>query len=141
MDAEAEAGARRPQAPSGGETQEEPSSGACGRRLSRQDLDLGLPPLDLGVPFGCCKPPACGPWSGPPQALTLGAQGRPEPKVSVDAPRMWLRHLQPQAPCLDGRTVTSPRSGAHGPQTELTRAPLPVPTWDTSILALPRLCP
>lgn len=76
MTAEAEAGGRRPQvpgAPSGGEMQEEPSFRALGRRLFRQDLDLGLPPLDLGVRFGCCKPPACGPWSGPPQALTLGA--------------------------------------------------------------------
>ena len=100
MTAEAEAGGRRPQVRgSGGEMLEEPSSGALGRRLSRQDLDLGLPPLDLGVRFGCCKPPAFGPWSGPPRALTLGAQGRPEPKVSVDDPRTWLRHLWPQAPC------------------------------------------
>ena len=59
MTAEAEAGGRRPQVRGrGGEMQEEPSSGALVRRLSRQDLDLGLPPLDLGVQFGCSKPPA-----------------------------------------------------------------------------------
>ena len=92
MAAEAEAGARRPQAPSGGETQEEPSSGACGRRLSRQDLDLGLPLLHLGVPFGCCKPPACGPWSGPPRDVATACRGphaQPSPKGRLSLRRPW----------------------------------------------------
>ena len=88
---------------------------------------MGLLPLELGVRFGCCKLPACSPGSGPPQALTLGAQSCPEPKVSVDAPRMCLGHPVPPGPLL--RWQEGDLSTQQSAQTSdgADRAPLPCP--------------
>ena len=106
MTAEAEAGGGAtspgvPGAPRGGETQEEPSFRASGRSLSRQDPDLGLLPLDLGVRFGCCKPPTCGPWSRRPQDVATacsGPQAQPSPEALVT-----LRHPWAGPPLQPGR--------------------------------------
>lgn len=88
---------------------------------------MGLPPLDLGVRFGCCKPPACGPWSGLPQALTLGAQSCPEPKVSVDTPRTYLGHPVPPGPLLrrQDRDLSTQQSAQTSDRADQAARPCP----------------
>ena len=73
MTTEAEAGGTRPQVqgclgPSeAGRGRKNPPLEPWEGAWPCQDLGFGLWPLDLGIIFGRCKPPACGHSSGQPQ--------------------------------------------------------------------------